>query len=143
MEVLFAASVSHSLKLSLLYYGIADEQNFRAQVLGWRGASAGLPAPWAVLSCPFTPASPGNPALAFALKIQDPHTLPFNMLCRTPVQVSWVWICVAEGKNGPGLLKVAWSVSSAWPSGWPLSKVTNLLRHRCGSSRQSANVETH
>lgn len=79
----------------------------------------------------------------FALKIEDPRTLPLNTLCRTPLQVSRVWLCVAEGKNKPGWLRVAQSVSSAWPSGWPLSEVTNPLRHRYDSSRQSANVETH
>lgn len=137
MEVLFAASVSHSLKLSLLYYGIADEQ--KLQGLDPRLArripgSAALPLPTR---------RRGDPALAFALKIQDPRTLPLNTLCRTPLQVSRVWLCVAEGKNEPGRLRVAQSVSSAWPSGWPLSEVTNLVRHRYDSSRQSANVETH
>lgn len=143
LEVVFAASVSHSLKLSWLYYGIADEQKLQGpdpRPVWSRCGTAGSPGSAAL---PLHASRRGAPALAFALKTQDPGTLPLNTLCRTPVQVSRVWICVTEGKNGPGVAAGGSVCVFCLAVGGPLSGVTNLLRHRYDSSRQSANVETH
>lgn len=102
--------------------------------------------PWPAQSWCGIAGSPGSPALplrtswcrdpslAFALKLEDSHALTLTTLCRNPVPGRRV---------GPVSLRVAGSVSSPWPSHWPLGEVTDLLRRRYNSSRQSADVETH
>lgn len=130
LEVLFAVGLRHSLKLSLLYYWIADVQNLQGPDPrpGWERGEARL--------CPGS--RPGA-----RCESRGADCSPFERTLHNSSPSHGVGIRVAEDENGPGGGGVATLVSSAWPSGWPLSEVTNLLRRRYNLLRQSANVETH
>lgn len=94
---------SHLLKLSLLCYGVGDGQKLQGpdprpgQSQGGTTGTAGSAA------LPLHTRWRGDFTLAFALKVQDPGTLPLKKLCRILVPVHRVWIWAAEGKNGLGV----------------------------------------
>lgn len=91
------------MKVSLLYYGIGDGQKLQGPDPQAEWSQVGTTGSAGSAGLPLHTRWQGDSTLAFALKIQDPGTLPLNKLCRILVPVHQVWIWAAEGKNGLGV----------------------------------------